>query len=210
MSHPSSGLGCLPLPFHHPGWRSSPHHDFFSQKSGSPCLYGPGRKDQDSSCSEVEADKFSPSCQGEDSLLELERKEPVLFIRTPKSTARPISLPKLPLATCPKQVSSQAPPSSADGNLSRSSFPSSPSYFADGKNCKVSVGLKPGDGPVESKREEGDEEEEEADKKDGLQTSSLEFSTLDETSPVSNIFRVDPGAFILMKETISIVAWGKA
>ncbi|XP_034271418.1 homeobox protein Hox-B9 isoform X3 [Pantherophis guttatus] len=186
MSHPSSGLGYLPLPFHHPGWRSSPPDDFCSHKSSSSCLYGPGCKDQDSSCLEVEADKFSPSCQGEGPLLELERKEPVVFIRqsrTPKSTFRPISLPKLSLTTCPKQVSSQES-SSADGNLSRSSFPSSPSYFADGRNCKMFVRLKPGYAPrpVGSKREEGDKEEEEADKKDGLQKSS-DFSTLDETSP---------------------------
>ncbi|XP_013917483.1 PREDICTED: homeobox protein Hox-B9 isoform X2 [Thamnophis sirtalis] len=184
MSHPSSGLGYLPLPFHHPGWRSSPHYDFFSRKNSSPGLYGPGRKDQDSSCLEVEADKFSPSCQEEDPLHELERKESVLFIRqsrTPKATFRPVSLPKLSLTTCPKQVSGQSS-STAEGNLSRSSFPPSPSYFADGRNCEVSVRLKPDyrPRPVGSKREDGDKEEEKADKKDGLQKS---FSTLDETSP---------------------------
>ncbi|KAG8140104.1 hypothetical protein E2320_002827 [Naja naja] len=188
MSLPSSGLGYLPLPFHHPGWRSSPHHDFFSHKSSSSCLYGPGRKDLHSPCLEVEAENFSPICQGEGPLLDLERKEPVLFIRqsrTPKSTFRPISFTKLSLTTCPKQVSGQAP-SATNENLSRGSFSSSPSYFVDGKNCEVSVRLKPGYGPrpVGSKGEEGDKREEEADKKDALQKlSSLEFPTLDEASP---------------------------
>ncbi|XP_034271420.1 homeobox protein Hox-B9 isoform X4 [Pantherophis guttatus] len=65
-------------------------------------------------------------------------------------------------------------------------LPASPSLpqANDGRNCKMFVRLKPGYAPrpVGSKREEGDKEEEEADKKDGLQKSS-DFSTLDETSP---------------------------
>lgn len=141
---------------------------------------------------EAEAEKFSPSCRGEGPLLELERKEPVLFIRqsrTQKSTFRPSPLPKLSLATFPKQVSDQAS-SAADGNLSsRGSLPSSPSYSADGRNCEVSVRLEPGYGPKPARSKE--EEEEDGDKEeeaDDLQkSSSLEFPTLDEASPGESV-----------------------
>ncbi|XP_053122317.1 homeobox protein Hox-B9 isoform X3 [Hemicordylus capensis] len=198
MNSQQSGLRFLPPPFHHPGWRGHPHHEFLSQKISPSCLYAAKRKDQESSYLEFEAEKFPPAPQADvPPLPGLETKKPAFLARhggPPLPTFAPSSLQQPSLTIFPSPPSCQGLTSAApNGKLQGGSPSSSSSDFTQKRDYEVSILLKPSHGLGESKggeedeeedEEEEEKEEEEEDKHFIPKTPSLGLSKCDKTSQV--------------------------
>lgn len=195
MDSHQSGLRFLPPPFHHPGWRTHPHHEFLTPKISPSCLYASRRKEQGPSGLEFEAGKFPPSLQPEVSPLPgLEMKEPTFSARPsgppqPNFASSALPQPSLTIFPPPPRPPCEELTSAAPNRNLLGGSPS-PSDFTEKRSYEVSILLKPNYGSAGSKGrredreedEEDEEEDEEEEKHFFPKAPSLDLSQSDKTS----------------------------